>query len=253
MFKRRVAFVLAVVSSLYAQAPLENDGKPMRVPYQCASAETQGAGLGCAEDEPCPVYIELANVAAVGGELFVTGNIHTPMVTLSSILLASQDDGKSWSEPYPRQPSSGLDQIQFLDFQYGWISGANLQTAPRDPFLLLTTDGGKTWRQQRLFDETRVAAIERFSFDSPKHGLLSVDASLDNGKHEVYETHDGGASWIIQQTSDAPISFPAEKPQSPGWRVRTDAATHSYVIEKSQNNRWQKMASFLVQIATCQE
>ena len=34
--------------------------------------------------------------------------------------------------------------------------------------------------------------------------------------------------------------------------MRTDAATHSYVIEKSENNRWQKVASFLVNIASLQ-
>ena len=66
-------------------------------------------------------------------------------------------------EPHPRIRSSGLDQIQFVDFQNGWISGANLTGAPRDPFLLITTDGGKTWRERPIFEETRVAAIEGFS------------------------------------------------------------------------------------------
>ena len=56
-----------------------------------------------------------------------------------------------WTEPQARIPSSGLDQIQFIDFQNGWISGANLQSAPRDPFFCITTDGGKTWRQRDHF------------------------------------------------------------------------------------------------------
>jgi photosystem II stability/assembly factor-like uncharacterized protein len=255
---RHAASLLALASLLSAQTPLENSGKPMRVAYECTAADTQAAGLGCSEEDPCPVYIELANVEAVGGKIFVTGNLHTPMATLYSILLASEDAGATWTEPHPRTRSAGLDQIQFVDFQNGWISGANLQGAPRDPFLLITTDGGKTWREHPIFEETRVAAIERFSFDSPEHGMLLIDARLDNGKHELYETHTGGESWAIQPASAEPLrsSKDSAKENQPGalaWRVRTDAATHSYVIENSENHRWQKVASFLVNIAMCKE
>jgi hypothetical protein len=248
---RNAALLLALASLLDAQTPLENNGKPMRVAYECTAADTLAAGLGCSERDPCPVYIELENVEAVGGKIFVTGNLHTPMATLDSILLASEDSGSTWTEPHPRIHSTGLDQIQFVDFQNGWISGANLQGAPRDPFFLITTDGGKTWRERPIFEETRVAAIERFWFDSPEHGMLLIDARLDNGKHELYETQTGGDSWAMEQTPAESVRFPKEK--APGWRVRTDAATHSYVIEKSENNRWQKVASFLVNITTCQE
>jgi hypothetical protein len=99
-----------------------------------------------------------------------------------------------------------------------------------------------------------VAAIERFWFDSPQHGILVIDARLDNGDHELYETRTGGENWAMRQNSAESARFPKEKqPGGLGWRVRTDAATHSYVIEKSENNRWQKVASFLVNIATCKE
>jgi photosystem II stability/assembly factor-like uncharacterized protein len=254
MFDRRPALLLLFASLLGAQTPLENNGKPMRVLYECTAADTQAAGLGCSEEDPCPVYLELANVEAVGSKLFVTGNIHTPMATLYSVLLASNDSGNTWTEPHPRLRSSGLDQIQFFDFQNGWISGANLTSAPRDPFLLITTDGGKTWSEHPIFEETRVAAIESFWFESAASGTLLIDARLDNGKRELYETRTGGESWVIRQTSESAIRLPKEKQAgAPGWRVRTDAATHSYVIEKSENNRWQKTASFLVNIASCKE
>jgi len=219
----------------------------MRVVYECTEADIQAAGLGCSEDDPCPVYLELSNVDAIGNKIFVTGNLHTPMATLHSILLGSEDNGATWTEPHPRLRSSGLDQIQFIDFQNGWISGANLQGAPRDPFFLITTDGGKTWSAHPIFDETRVAAIERFSFDSPASGTVSIDASLDNGKHEEYRTDNGGESWSAAKAS------PVNPKTAAAWRVRTDAATHSYVIEKSESNHWQKIASFLVNIASCKE
>lgn len=248
MFKRQAALLLALGISSSAQTALENSGKPMRVVYECTAADTQAAGLGCSEEDPCPVYLELANVDAVGGKIFVTGNLHTPMATLLSILLASSDGGNTWTEPHPRLRLSGLDQIQFIDSQNGWISGANLQSAPRDPFFLITTDGGKMWRAQPIFEETRVSAIESFYFDTPTHGTAFIDATLDNGMHEVYETSDGGNTWSVQ-----PGAAKAKQHAASGWRMRTDAATHSFVIEKSENNRWQKIASFLVNIASCKE
>ena len=162
-------------------------------------ADTQAAGLGCSEEDPCPVYLELSNVEAVGSKLFVTGNLHTPMATLYSILLESEDGGNMWTEPHSRVRSSGLDQIQFVDFQNGWISGANLTSAPRDPFLLITTDGGKTWHERPIFEETRVAAIESLRFDSSANGTLLIDARLDDGKRELYETRTGGESWAIRR------------------------------------------------------
>jgi hypothetical protein len=245
--------LLALAGLLSAQTPLENNGKPMRVLYECLAADTQAAGLACSEDDPCPVYLELSNVEPVGGKIFVTGNIHTAMATLYSILLASENGGNTWTEPHPRLRSSGLDQVQFADNLTGWISGANLQGAPRDPFLLITTDGGKTWHERPIFEEGRVAAIERFWFDTSSHGTMLIDARLDNGKREWVETHNGGESWAAQETAD-PAHAAKERPvTAPGWRVRTDAATHSYVIEKSENNRWRKAASFMVDIASCKE
>ena len=248
----RAALVTPFAILLCAQNPIENTGKPMHVPFECTEADTQAAGLGCAEEEPCPVFLELASVDSAGNKIFLAGNLHTATTTLYSVLLASEDAGKTWNEPHPRIPLSGLDQIQFIDFQNGWISGANLQSAPRDPFLLLTTDGGKTWHQRPIFEESRVAAIEQFRFESRENGSLLVDARLDNNLHELYETRTGGESWSMKQASEKPIAFPAKDPGGTSlWRLRADAANHSYDLEKSDGARWQKVASFLVSTGVC--
>lgn len=226
----------------------------MRLPFECTEADTQAAGLGCSEEEPCPVYLELGNVEAVGNRIFLTGNLHTPTTTLYSVLLATEDAGKTWTEPHPRIRFGGLDQIQFIDFQNGWISGGNLQSAPRDPFLLLTTDGGKTWHQRSIYDETRVAVIERFWFDSKENGTLLIDARLEANRHELYETMTGGESWALKQASATPIRFPKTRELgASGWRLRADGATHSYDLERSEAERWHKVASFLVHIGTCKQ
>jgi hypothetical protein len=251
---RRAAVSLILATCLHGQAPIEYNGKPLRLPFECTEADTEAAGLSCSEEHPCPVYLELAGVEAAGNKVFLAGNLHTPNTTLYSILLASDDSGKTWSEPMPRLRSSGLDQIQFFDFENGWISGANLQGAPRDPFLLITTDGGKTWRQRPIFEESRVAAIERFWFESREIGTLLIDARLDNDRHELYETRTGGESWAARQSSVKPIPFPHNFDASAAaWRLREDAATHSNVIEKSLGDHWHTMASFLVDAGACKQ
>ena len=251
---RSAALFLGIAFVGGAQSSLENTGKPMHVPFECTEADTQVSGLSCSEEEPCPVYLELGNIEAVGNKLFLPGNLHSPTLTLYSILLASDDAGKTWSEPHPRIRFAGLDQIQFIDFQNGWISGANLQSAPRDPFLLLTTDGGKTWRQRPIYEDSRLGVIERFWFDSPQEGTMLVDARLESNRHELYETRAGGESWSLREASANPIRFPrTREPGASGWRIRPDAATNSYAIEKSEGGRWQKVASFLVNIGSCKQ
>ena len=250
----RFAAALACAGLLSADSALQNSGKPMQVPFECTEADSQAANLSCSADEPCPVFLELTAADAVGNRVFVTGNLHTSTATLYSILLSSDDAGRTWMEPNPRIRFAGLDQIQFIDFQNGWIAGANLQSAPRDPFLLLTTDGGKTWRQRPIFDETRVAAIERFWFDSREDGSLLVDARLDNNLHELYETRTGGESWSLKQATATPIPLPhAKGNETPAWRIHAAAATHSFDIEKSDGANWKKVASFVVDVGACKQ
>ena len=85
----------------------------MQVPYQCTASDTQTAGLSCSEEEPCPVYLELAAVEHAGTHIVAVGNIHSTAVTLYSVLLATEDSGHTWSETFERIRGAGLDRIQF--------------------------------------------------------------------------------------------------------------------------------------------
>src|SRR5690349_10856862 len=101
---------------------LENTGKPMVVPFQCSMDDILFAGLSCTEDAPCPIYLELTAAASAGDKYFAAGNIHAAQVTLYSILLQSDDLGKTWREPHPRVRASGLDFLQFADASTGWAA-----------------------------------------------------------------------------------------------------------------------------------
>jgi hypothetical protein len=246
--------------SLGAQAPaaLENTGKPMSLPGQCSQDDIRSFGLTCPPQQPCPLYLELSGLEPLGNKIFVAGNIHTESATLWSVLLATEDGGKTWSEPHSRIEAAGLEQIQFFDLQAGWVSGHQLHALPRDPFLLLTTDGGKSWRARPVYTESRVGTIDRFWFDSKTHGMIWINrtqAGEPGSRYEMWETMTGGESWMVREVSDRPILTDQAKvrPPSPDWRLRVDAPSKSYRIEKRAGERWQTLASFLIGVGECKE
>lgn len=249
---RLAALLFAALALARAEAPpatLENAGKPMRVPLQCNADQLQSLGLGCTEEEPCPLYLELGAVDSAGERIFVAGNIHGSAATISTILLSSADGGKTWIEPFERIASSELEQIQFFDADHGWISGSVIQTLPRDPFFLVTTDGGKTWEKHPVVEDTHQGSVDHFHFESPQSGELALTPV--DGKYELYETMTGGQNWTVRQISSKPLTIAQPPAVDKTWRLRTDAKTHSYVIEHLEGNGWQRIASFQVELGAC--
>ena len=242
--------VLLIAAALLRADTLEYSGKPLRVPAACKQDDLQSLGLTCSEDEPCPLYLELSAVESVGNRLFLAGNIHTPMFTVSSILLGSTDAGHTWSELHDRIRFSALEQIQFFDMEYGWISGAVIGALPRDPFFLLTTDGGKTWNFRPLFEETHGGSIDHFRFDSRQSGTLLL--TPNGGSYEMYNTMTGGESWTLKEVSSKPLKMPeARGAAESGWRLRPNSRNRSYDIENKAAGGWQKVTSFLVEVGVC--
>ena len=226
----------------------------MLLPFRCTPDDIQWAGMTCSEEEPCPIYLEISSVGALANRIVLAGNIHSAETTLYSVLLASEDAGRTWREPYPRMRGSGLDHIQLLDFQHGWISGGLLSPLPRDPFLLATTDGGRSWHEQPVFSESTGGAILQFWFDAPNSGALLIDRmqSADASRYELYESPNGGETWNIRQAGNRPIPIKSRS-APPVWRARADAASKSYHIEKLEIEHWKSVASFLVPLGVCRE
>ena len=81
---------------------LRYDGKPLLLPFQCTDDDMQWAGMSCSEEQPCPIYLELSAMDTVGNRIIVLGNIHTESTTLYSVVVASEDGGATWHEPYER-------------------------------------------------------------------------------------------------------------------------------------------------------
>jgi len=234
---------------------LRNDGLPIAVPFACTDDDMQWAGMSCTEEEPCAVYIELSEIETIGNRILVLGNIHSESTTLYSLLLSSEDGGATWQEPYERMRGAGLNHIQLIDFQNGWISGETVVPVARDPFFLITSDGGKSWRLRPVLAEGMGGAIRQFHFASVSSGMMVIDRmeSEDASRYELFDTPNGGETWMIRQTSEKPITLPqaAAGSAGAGWRVRADSRSKSFAIEKQEGEKWNPVASFLVQLAPC--
>lgn len=234
----KAAFALLLCPFVLAQSPV-------KVEYACPPEDIDAFGLACAAEDPCPVFVELSAVEAVGARIFVAGNLHTERTTLYGILLETEDSGKTWTEAYKRMRASALEQIQFLDFANGWISGQVIEPLPRDPFLLITTDGGKTWRQKPMFEEPRFGSIAQFWFDSKTTGELVIDHA---SKHELYATNTGGESWEIKQITADPVKLKGAHDNTT-WRLRADGKL--YHLEQRGSASWEPFANFTIHVADC--
>ncbi len=230
------------------------DGSPVRVPFACTEKNIQSLNVTCTETEPCAVFLELSGVDAVGNHLFVFGNLHSGASTFSSVLLISDDRGKSWKEAHPGIPNGVLEDFQFVDLSHGWIAGQILTQLPRDPFFLITQDGGSTWKKRDLFDEGKSGFIETFFFDSKMNGMLTLDRSrgVESGsRYEQYETQTGGSTWALREVSPTPIPLKKKKAPLTELRLRADAGSGTYRIEQLVSGKWTLLSSFLIELPTC--
>ena len=235
---------------------LTNTGKPMVVPFQCATEDLQAAGFSCTEDAPCNVYLELSAATSAGNHFFVSGNIHSEAVTLYSVLLGSDDAGKSWMEVAKRIRASGLEHLEFLDASTGWAGGQQLFPLPQEPFVLGTTDGGKTWRQQAVYNESvenHFGSIQEMHFASKTNGSVVIDRSRggDAGPFALYESSDGGDTWELKEQNSSQMHIKGAVPQDADWRVRVDPSSKAFQVEHRQGERWSSNASFAVNLGAC--
>ncbi len=206
--------------------------------------------MTCNQDEPCPVYLEIASADSAGSKLIVAGDLHADTATLWSVLLVSGDGGQSWMEPFDRLRGVALDQVQFPDFATGFVSGRTAGALSKDPFLLRTLDGGKSWLRLPVLEEGAVGLIERFHFESATHGVAQVDRARPGAaRYAILETPNGGDTWTVQESSA--VRPPPFKDPLPVIRIRADAASKSFRIERREGALWRTAAAFSLAAGAC--
>lgn len=264
-------FVFFMAGALLASAPafaqdqasegperplLRYAGEPIPIPFQCTGDDLQSFEMVCSARVPCPVYLQLAAVEPVGAKLIVAGNLHNTTSTMYSILLISEDGGQTWFEAHERLRDAALDRAHFHDSDTGWVAGHVLGAPPRDPFFLLTTDGGKYWRRRAVFGNGGTGVIEKFWFNDEQSGGLLIDrirTGEAGGRYERYETMTGGANWMIREVKTEPIRVRNITPASPhpDWRLFADGETGAWQIQQRQSTEWATVAAFTIQVGQC--
>ena len=218
---------------------LANRGEPIVVPLKCDYEDLLNAGMVCNEDTPCRLYLDLVAVYGMDEFVFVLGNIHSSGGTVSSILLASDDQGVTWREAAERIPGGSLERTLFVSGTHGWIAGQRWEgTTQAYPFLLLTDNGGARWEKRELWeqDSDRSGVVSTLGFENDESGFLVVERlSFETDPFELYETRNGGRSWTIREiTSDQP-EIPIRRAIShpPLWRLRAGRGRGAHMIEKA--------------------
>ena len=235
--------LLATLVPLLAQPPVHVD-------YTCPPEDIESFGLTCSEDQPCRIFFEVSAVDSIGSSIFVAGDIHTATTTLYGVLLSTEDGGASWTESISRLRATAFEQFQVINDR-GWLSGQRVEPLPKEPFLMLTTDSGKSWRQRPLFEETRFGSITEFWFTSPQSGELIFDDSVGKSTNqELYVTMTGGENWEIKQKSIKPLHLAAARLNA-NWKVTAAPGSTTYLIEHIVNGQKQTVARFLIHIGDC--
>lgn len=250
-------FLLVSLAASAQEGPARYSGSPIKINAKCTVDDVSTLDLPCSAATPCPLYLELSSVAAVGNRLAVVGNLHTESTTIYSILLISDDDGVNWTEPTPRMLGAGFDQLQFVR-DNGYVSGQILAPAPpHDPFFLVTTDGGASWRRQPVRYTNRPGVIDSFLFDGPETGMVQIDnvrKSEDGFRYEVFETANGGQTWSIHQFGNEKLPLRGREERAPNpYRLREDGATKAFVVERSrgEGKGWAGLARFAIAGGSC--
>ncbi len=244
---RHTGLIFAFAASLhvFGAAPAH---KPVELTYACPDADVQTLGLACSDTDPCAVYLELSAATAEHHRIFISGDFHTSEATLASVLLASNDGGATWTEPFERIKFAVLDQIRFTT-DSGWIAGWLSHPMPRDPFFLLTSDSGASWRRRPVFEDSRMGSVDAFRFEGATGGRLLFKPAA--GGAEIYETNTGGESWAPAQTSTGSLVFEREKPAASSLRLRADGRTKTYRLEAREGEHWAAIAAFFIAAGVC--
>jgi photosystem II stability/assembly factor-like uncharacterized protein len=200
--------------------------------------------------------LELSSVSSAGSKLFVAGNIHSADTTLYSVLLRSSDGGASWKDAVERARGEVLDHIQFRNFQVGWVSGQRVVPLPGDPFLMVTHDGGETWRKSFVLPEGSPGIVQKFGFRSETDGRILIDSGKgdeDAPQYRLFETKDSGDTWSKVEASDKPIRDAPAQEEDSLWRLRPDKGGKRVLLEHQAAGGWVSAAAFTIQIGECRE
>jgi photosystem II stability/assembly factor-like uncharacterized protein len=129
-------------------------------------------------------------------------------------LLRSTDGGAHW-ERVPVAERTRLERVAFVDASTGWILGQRLDGTS---VVLLTTDGGGTWRERGL-PARDVRAIH----------FVNQELGWAVGRQTILVTRDGGKNWRRQAIGPARVVRAVAMADEGGFAVGDNGLALRYV------------------------
>jgi photosystem II stability/assembly factor-like uncharacterized protein len=147
----------------------------------------------------------------------------------STILLASADQGQTWS--FEKVSDYSILSMQFIDRDHGWAIGiAHSQSAENAYGILSTKDGGKHWLSGLETVRTARLSSCHIQFLNAQDGFARFDDTL-------LSTGDGGESWsqVCSIENLMSVDFKNDKE---GWATSADAIFHTTDGGNTWSQEW---------------
>jgi photosystem II stability/assembly factor-like uncharacterized protein len=144
--------------------------------------------------------IHLEGMASLPSGLVILGGAdRSHSGVLGPVILTSQDSGNTWHSYHLDLKGVGVRMIKASDSDNLWLLLTNHAEGADNPaYLLRSNDGGKCWKlvSVTLTDlEEPLVTVDSLEVYNGQFGLLTLKGSL--GGRIIYETRDGGESWLV--------------------------------------------------------
>lgn len=146
----------------------------------------QGGVIGAIGDDEATMYNAIQFLDESTG--WVAGVHVVPQVSQNSVIQKTVDGGQTWVNQ-ETGTEDVLEDIFFLDDQYGWAVGEN-------GLVLHTSNGGEKWTTQTSGTEETLRSI-RFTDQ-----YMGWAVGGDLGVGVIVHTNDGGKKWEVQDPGD---------------------------------------------------
>lgn len=157
---------------------------------------------------------------------FLLGSLQTPAVSIRSLLLRSEDGGRSWGEVMTPVTGSDVIRLFFLNKQTGWTLLGQTSEGPGPLYLYKTRDSGKSWEKVSRIPKRHYTGWPKgFGFIDERNGRIEMlyEGAAPTDGFAIMSTSDGGITW--RETRSLSLDEYREKYEKDSEEPSTDYVT----------------------------